>query len=321
MKKTIIPVLFLALGLTVDVAKADFTFGETTVEHEQLRVLFIGNSLTDQIRTTLDSLIHASPHSESTLEYVAPEGWTLRMHMNSENTMSKIRSSDWDFVVLQEYSNRPTMPERLGGGKFYDAVAKLSEAIKESGAQVVLYMTWAGRDGDPQNPQINPDYETMQQLLIEAYTEAARQVDAIIAPVGVAWRHVHRNKPDLGRQLYKIDGKHPSNKGAFLTACVFYATLFDADPTELDFNGALSVQEAAYLRRKAEEAFIPIVDFNGDGIVDAEDLCIMVDYWGTDEPLCDIGPMPWGDGVVDVEDLIVLAEHLFEEFPPVESDE
>lgn len=57
----------------------------------------------------------------------------------------------------------------------------------------------------------------------------------------------------------------------------------------------------------------PVVDLNGDGIVDAVDMCIMVeDFWGTDEPLCDIGPMPWGDGVVDVQDLIVLAEHLFE---------
>ena len=58
---------------------------------------------------------------------------------------------------------------------------------------------------------------------------------------------------------------------------------------------------------------IPIVDFNGDGIVDAADMCIIVDHWGTDEPMCDIGPMPWGDGVVDVEDLKVLAEHLFED--------
>jgi len=62
----------------------------------------------------------------------------------------------------------------------------------------------------------------------------------------------------------------------------------------------------------------PVVDLNGDGIVDSADMCIVVDHWGTDEPLCDIGPMPWGDGIVDVEDLIVLAEHLFEEFPPVE---
>jgi len=65
----------------------------------------------------------------------------------------------------------------------------------------------------------------------------------------------------------------------------------------------------------------PVVDLNGDGIVDAADMCIMVDHWGTDNQLCDIGPMPWGDGIVDVQDLIVLAEHLFEEFPPAESVE
>ena len=63
---------------------------------------------------------------------------------------------------------------------------------------------------------------------------------------------------------------------------------------------------------------IPIVDLNTDGIVDASDMCIVVENWGTDNQLCDIGPMPWGDGIVDVEDLIVLAEHLFEEFPPVD---
>jgi Tol biopolymer transport system component len=63
---------------------------------------------------------------------------------------------------------------------------------------------------------------------------------------------------------------------------------------------------------------IPTVDLNGDGIVDSADMCIIVDHWGTDNSLCDIGPMPWGDGIVDVQDLIVLAKHLFEESPPAE---
>ncbi len=67
-----------------------------------------------------------------------------------------------------------------------------------------------------------------------------------------------------------------------------------------------------------EASITPIVDLNGDGIVDADDMCIVVDNWGTDNSLCDIGPMPWGDGIVDVQDLIILAEHLFEEVPAVE---
>ncbi|MFC1605214.1 kelch repeat-containing protein [Planctomycetota bacterium] len=57
----------------------------------------------------------------------------------------------------------------------------------------------------------------------------------------------------------------------------------------------------------------PLVDFNHDGIVDAADMCIMVDHWGEDYSLCDIGPTLFGDGVVDVEDLKVLADHLFQE--------
>jgi len=62
-----------------------------------------------------------------------------------------------------------------------------------------------------------------------------------------------------------------------------------------------------------EAPIIPIIDFDGNGIVDADDMSIMIDHWGEDYSLCDIGPMPWGDAIVDVEDLKVLAEHLFEE--------
>ncbi len=54
----------------------------------------------------------------------------------------------------------------------------------------------------------------------------------------------------------------------------------------------------------------PVVDLNGDGIVDVADVFIMLEHWHTDYSLCDIGPMPWGDGFVDAQDLKVLTEHL-----------
>ena len=63
-----------------------------------------------------------------------------------------------------------------------------------------------------------------------------------------------------------------------------------------------------------QDKIIPIVDFNIDGIVDKADICIMVDHWGENYSLCDIGPTPFGDGVVDVQDLIVLSEHLLPVF-------
>ncbi|MBN1507258.1 MAG: PD40 domain-containing protein [Sedimentisphaerales bacterium] len=58
---------------------------------------------------------------------------------------------------------------------------------------------------------------------------------------------------------------------------------------------------------------LPIVDFNGDGRIDGQDVLAMARHWGQKHPLCDIGPVVWGDGIVDVEDLTVLAEHIGEE--------
>jgi len=55
---------------------------------------------------------------------------------------------------------------------------------------------------------------------------------------------------------------------------------------------------------------IPITDLTGDGRVDGADVCTMVDCWGTDASVCDIGPIPLGDGIVDIEDLKVLAEYI-----------
>ena len=55
---------------------------------------------------------------------------------------------------------------------------------------------------------------------------------------------------------------------------------------------------------------IPIVDFNGDGNVDGFEFFALAANWGTDDALCDIGPMPWGDGIVNEMDLVILAEHI-----------
>jgi Tol biopolymer transport system component len=65
---------------------------------------------------------------------------------------------------------------------------------------------------------------------------------------------------------------------------------------------------------------IPIVDFNGDGNIDNDDLLIMIGNWKSSETLCDIGPMPWGDGVVDIEDLKVFMEYWEQENMPQDTE-
>lgn len=63
---------------------------------------------------------------------------------------------------------------------------------------------------------------------------------------------------------------------------------------------------------------LPIVDFNGDEIVDISDLVILIEHWGQNEPLVDVGPMPWGDGKVDANDLEVLMSYWQQEILPPE---
>jgi hypothetical protein len=58
------------------------------------------------------------------------------------------------------------------------------------------------------------------------------------------------------------------------------------------------------------------VDFNGDGILDIDDLVILIECWGTDDLLCDIAPIPDGDGIVDIKDLELFMSYWEQENMP-----
>ncbi len=66
-----------------------------------------------------------------------------------------------------------------------------------------------------------------------------------------------------------------------------------------------------------EVPITPVVDFNSDGAIDCIDIYDLLDHWGADNSLYDIGPTPFGDGVVDGQDLLVLAEHIVQSTPDV----
>ena len=53
----------------------------------------------------------------------------------------------------------------------------------------------------------------------------------------------------------------------------------------------------------------PPPDFYGDMKIDIEDLIILIEHWGQDDPMCDIAPPPFGDGIVDVLDLEVFMSY------------
>ena len=60
----------------------------------------------------------------------------------------------------------------------------------------------------------------------------------------------------------------------------------------------------------------PVVDFNGDEIVDIKDLVMLIEHWGQNDPSADIAPPLFGDGVIDEKDLAVLMDYWHKEVLP-----
>lgn len=211
---------------------------------EPRKILFIGNSYTGGIRKAVIQLLKASPHAETRLTFINPGGKTLAFHFQNKATIEKIQTGNFDFVVLQDQSQTPAIfPD-----KFEEAAVALDKIIDQSGAQTVFYQTWGRRDGDKQNPKRFPDYSSMQKALSSNYASAARTCKATLAPVGDTWNAVRQKDPKLGLALYQRDGSHPSSKGGYLAACVFYATFFKEDPRKLTYNGGLPESEAKLIR-------------------------------------------------------------------------
>ncbi len=91
------------------------------------------------------------------------------------------------------------------------------------------------------------------------------------------------------------------------------------DGSTLYFSTARSEDYATWENWQAP--ILPIVDFNADEVVDLADLVLLIDNWGTDNTLYDIGPYAWGDGVVDIEDLKVFITHWEKASPANSQDE
>ncbi len=214
------------------------------------RILFIGNSYTGGIHSTLNSFVNASPHRDAQLEFITPGGKDLLFHADQKETIERIRDGKWDIVVLQDQSQTPAvMPAR-----FLDGARRLHEIVAKSGARTAYFETWGRRDGDKRNIRLMPTFEKMQDALTASYTKAAERDKAILVPVGKAWRRVREQHPALGKELYRKDGSHPSVKGAYLATLCFYICVFDADPSKIEYTGGLSADVVRKLRAAATDA-------------------------------------------------------------------
>lgn len=209
---------------------------------EPHHILFLGNSYTavnEGLDTHVAGIAQAiDPEWEIVTGSSTPGGCTLEMHTTNTNSLAEINSGIYDYVVLQEQSTRPVEEPAL----FYQYAAVLDSMITENGGQTAFFMTWARQD-DP----------SMLEGLAGAYTYAGTELQAPVAPVGLAFEQIRLTHPEIN--LYAGDGSHPSWQGSYLAALVIYVKLWNQNPAGCSYipDESINTEEATILQQVAWE--------------------------------------------------------------------
>jgi hypothetical protein len=193
-------------------------------QKQPLRILFVGNSYTNQSWAAIKDVL-AGHHIEKHVR----GGAKLTDWAKDAKLGGKIKTGKWDYVVLQDQSQVPSLPGRFISG-FHESSATLDGRIRAAGAKTAFFMTWGRRDGDKQNKNINPTFEKMQANLSRSYRDAATKLKAKLVPVGEVFAAIRKKHPALFPKLYKGDGSHPDRLGAYAAAYSFGWAILGTDP-------------------------------------------------------------------------------------------
>jgi hypothetical protein len=221
------------------------------------KVLFIGNSYTytNSMPSMLQSFAAAGGDT-LVFDQSDPGGYTLQDHSTYAPTLAKITAQQWDIVVVQEQSELPSFPPLQVDTMVYPYAHILDSLVKanDSCTQTMFMMTWGHQNGDPANCVSYPvicTYEGMQQRLRESYLQMTQDNNAIVAPVGAAWKVVWDSFPAIN--LYQPDSSHPSVAGSYLQTCVLYASIFHKPALGCSYTGGLATTDARTLQRIADK--------------------------------------------------------------------
>jgi len=213
-------------------------------------ILFLGNSYTyfNDLPGMVGSLATAAGFS-ATVESVATGGQTLGGHV--AGSLGHITSGDWDVVVIQDQSQRPSFSDGYVCKNVIPEAKTIVDTIRAKNPCTVpvFFLTWGKRDGDTQNCA-NGNYfctfEGIQDRLTKNYKNlACLNQPARVAPAGEAWRN-YSNR-DV---LFVGDGSHPSAMGTYLTACTMLETIWGVPCTG---NSYQPVEDAAALQSLASQ--------------------------------------------------------------------
>ncbi len=232
---------------------------------ETTSILFLGNSYT-YYNDGLDQVLKEVANSMGDIIEVERNtlgSYTMEDHSTNSTSLSLIQSREWDYVVLQEQSQKPAFPEWQVAAETYPYAEILCDSIHNNSecSTPVFFMTWGYENGDASNCDGYPTictYEGMQWRLRQSYCEMAELNDGFAAPVGMVWASLRENNPEI--DLYYSDESHPSTYGTYVAACTFYTSIFNKSPVGAYYPDGIDESTAGIIQNAAWNVVMDSLD-------------------------------------------------------------
>lgn len=185
--------------------------GDLTLVAQTTKILFVGNSLT--YTNDLPSLVEQEAKSRGvkvkTLSLAYPN-YAIIDHWNDGEVQKYIKGGKYDYIVIQQGPSSQNEGRRM----LIEDGNKLKRLCDQSGSKLVYFMVWPSQT-----------YYYTFDGVIKNHRDAAKENDAMLCPVGEAWKAYFDKTKDYS--LYGADGFHPSPKGSRLAAEVIVDSLFE----------------------------------------------------------------------------------------------
>lgn len=210
-----------------------------------MRILFIGNSKTyrQNFPGIFKRIVEASG-KEIYLDKATKPGASLTELYEEPETVEKIKSEKWDYVVIQERTIK-ALQEDIS--EFQEGSKSICNKIIKNNPETKIIYNAVGVYCD-----FNlKEYETTNKH----YEQIARMTNGAVTYSGNAFINFHKKFPDI--ELYE-DKQHPTLVGAYLSACCLYDTIYKKPSTEVQYYDVLNPKIAIDLQKVADETILGV---------------------------------------------------------------
>lgn len=139
-------------GINTHISQNKYSLEDVKSLKKGIRVLFIGNSFTnsngmpDMIRRLAEAAGEGLP---LLAVQETPGGFSLQRHFESGNMIRLLEEARWDYVVVQEQSQRPSFPRDQRTREIYPYLWLIDEKIRAANSRTILFMTWGIQEWGP----------------------------------------------------------------------------------------------------------------------------------------------------------------------------